>query len=64
MAESAPEQYGVLTPGRDVASQQTVHRPRLFVDALQVVLMGRFPRLGWLRRPGKDDKRAAAEARG
>ncbi len=36
--------------------------PQFPIDAMQVVLMGRFPRLGWLRRPGRDDKRAAAEA--
>jgi manganese/iron transport system ATP-binding protein len=29
------------------------------VDALGVVLMGRYPRLGWWRRPGADDRRRA-----
>jgi ABC-type Mn2+/Zn2+ transport system ATPase subunit len=29
------------------------------VDALGVVLMGRYPRLGWGRRPGRSDRRLA-----
>jgi manganese/iron transport system ATP-binding protein len=35
------------------------------VSALQVVLMGRYPRVGWVRRPGAADRQAAnrAEAR-
>jgi len=32
------------------------------VTAGQVVLMGRYPRVGWLRRPGRADHRAAADA--
>lgn len=32
------------------------------VDALDVVLMGRYGRLGWIRRPGKADREAAMEA--
>jgi manganese/zinc/iron transport system ATP- binding protein len=32
------------------------------VSALDVVLMGRYGRLGWVRRPGRDDVRAAREA--
>lgn len=32
------------------------------VDALDVVLMGRYGRLGWIRRPGKSDREAAMEA--
>jgi manganese/zinc/iron transport system ATP- binding protein len=32
------------------------------VNALDVVLMGRYGRLGWLRRPGKADRKAAEEA--
>ena len=32
------------------------------VSALQVVLMGRYPRVGWVRRPGAADRRAAAQA--
>ncbi len=31
------------------------------VDALGVVLMGRYPRLGWRRRPGAADRRLARE---
>ena len=32
------------------------------VSALQVVLMGRYPQVGWVRRPGAADRRAAAQA--
>jgi manganese/iron transport system ATP-binding protein len=32
------------------------------VSALQVVLMGRYPRVGWVRRPGSADRRAASQA--
>ena len=32
------------------------------VTAGQVVLMGRYPRVGWLRRPSRADRRAAAAA--
>jgi manganese/zinc/iron transport system ATP- binding protein len=32
------------------------------VDALDVVLMGRYGRLGWIRRPGKADRDIAMEA--
>jgi len=31
------------------------------VDALGVVLMGRYPRLGWRRRPGAEDRRRSRE---
>jgi len=31
---------------------------------LDVVLMGRYGRLGWFKRPGEDDRRAAIEALG
>lgn len=31
-------------------------------NALDVVLMGRYGKLGWIRRPGKDDKEFAIEA--
>jgi manganese/iron transport system ATP-binding protein len=31
------------------------------IDALGVVLMGRYPRLGWLRRPGAADRAHALE---
>ena len=31
------------------------------IDALGVVLMGRYPRLGWGRRPGGEDRRRARE---
>ena len=32
------------------------------VSALEVVTMGRYGRLGWMRRPGREDRRAAEEA--
>jgi len=32
------------------------------VSVLQVVLMGRYRKIGWLRRPGKQDKAIAMEA--
>jgi manganese/iron transport system ATP-binding protein len=32
------------------------------VTAGQVVLMGRYPRVGWVRRPGRADRRAATAA--
>ncbi len=32
------------------------------ISAQQVVLMGRYPRVGWLRRPGRGDVRAAEAA--
>ena len=32
------------------------------VTAEQVVMMGRYPRVGWLRVPGSDDRRAVREA--
>jgi manganese/zinc/iron transport system ATP- binding protein len=32
------------------------------VDALDVVLMGRYGRLGWVRRPGSNDRRIALRA--
>jgi manganese/iron transport system ATP-binding protein len=36
--------------------------PEFPVSALQVVLMGRYRDVGWLRRPGRADRRLAAEA--
>jgi manganese/iron transport system ATP-binding protein len=36
--------------------------PEFPVSALQVVLMGRYPRVGWLRRPGAADRQAAQRA--
>lgn len=32
------------------------------VDALDVVMMGRYGRLGWIRRPGRHDRETAMEA--
>ena len=32
------------------------------ISALEVVLMGRYGRVGWIRRPGKEDRRIAEEA--
>jgi ABC-type Mn2+/Zn2+ transport system ATPase subunit len=52
--------------GRIVVDGRTGYVPQLGavanefpVDALGVVLMGRYPRLGWVRRAGRDDRRAA-----
>ena len=36
--------------------------PEFPVSALQVVLMGRYREVGWLRRPGRADRAIAAEA--
>lgn len=36
--------------------------PDFPVSVAQVVLMGRYRRSGWLRRPSRDDRRLAAEA--
>jgi ABC-type Mn2+/Zn2+ transport system ATPase subunit len=36
--------------------------PEFPVSALQVVLMGRYPRIGWVRRPGRADRAAALAA--
>jgi manganese/iron transport system ATP-binding protein len=36
--------------------------PEFPVSASQVVLMGRYPRIGWVRRPGRADRAAAAAA--
>jgi manganese/iron transport system ATP-binding protein len=36
--------------------------PEFPVSALQVVLMGRYPRIGWGRRPGRADRAAALAA--
>jgi len=38
--------------------------PSFPVDALGVVLMGRYPRLGWRRWPGREDRRRAREILG
>jgi manganese/iron transport system ATP-binding protein len=36
--------------------------PEFPISAAQVVLMGRYRKIGWLRRPGRADRRIAAEA--
>jgi manganese/iron transport system ATP-binding protein len=36
--------------------------PEFPVSALQVVLMGRYPRIGWVRRPSRADRAAALAA--
>jgi manganese/iron transport system ATP-binding protein len=36
--------------------------PEFPITASQVVLMGRYPALGWFRRPARSDRRAAADA--
>jgi len=38
--------------------------PQFPVSALQVVLMGRYRRVGWIRRPGRSDREAAVAALG
>ncbi|MFG2043683.1 metal ABC transporter ATP-binding protein [Dactylosporangium sp. NPDC048998] len=49
---------------RDVAyvPQADSLDPQFPVSVAQVVLMGRYRQVGWLRRPGRDDRRIAAEA--
>jgi manganese/iron transport system ATP-binding protein len=49
---------------RDVGyvSQADTLDPQFPVSVAQVVLMGRYRQVGWLRRPGRSDKRIAAEA--
>ncbi|WP_331273048.1 metal ABC transporter ATP-binding protein [Motilibacter deserti] len=49
---------------RDVAyvPQADALDPGFPVTAAQVVLMGRYRRMGWLRRPGREDRRLALEA--
>jgi len=42
--------------------QADVLDPEFPVSVLQVVLMGRYRRIGWLRRPGRKDKAVAMEA--
>jgi manganese/zinc/iron transport system ATP- binding protein len=39
--------------------QHTAAHEGFPIDALGVVLMGRYPRLGWLRRPGRVDRQKA-----
>ncbi|WP_426505534.1 metal ABC transporter ATP-binding protein [Dactylosporangium sp. McL0621] len=36
--------------------------PQFPVSVAQVVLMGRYRQVGWLRRPGREDRRIVAEA--
>jgi manganese/iron transport system ATP-binding protein len=49
---------------RDVAyvPQSDALDPEFPISALDVVLMGRYREVGWLRRPGRSDRRLAAEA--
>ena len=51
-------------PGADVAyvPQADTLDAEFPVSAEQVVLMGRYRRIGWLRRPGRADRRAARAA--
>ncbi len=58
----------VAATGTIVLKGRTSYVPQLTavseafpVDALGVVLMGRYPLLGWRRRPGRDDRRLAGE---
>ncbi|HEX8065603.1 MAG TPA: metal ABC transporter ATP-binding protein [Thermoleophilaceae bacterium] len=39
--------------------QHTAPHPSFPIDAIGVVLMGRYPSLGWLRRPGRADRELA-----
>ena len=41
--------------------QHTAAHEGFPIDALGVVLMGRYPRLGWLRRPGAADRKLALD---
>ena len=41
--------------------QHTVAHDSFPIDALGVVLMGRYPSLGWLRRPGRSDRQMALD---
>ncbi|MDG6103857.1 ABC transporter ATP-binding protein [Dactylosporangium aurantiacum] len=49
---------------RDVAyvPQADTLDPQFPISVAQVVLMGRYRRTGWLRRPGRTDRRIAADA--
>jgi len=49
---------------RDVAyvPQADTLDPQFPISVAQVVLMGRYRRTGWLRRPGRADRRIAADA--
>ena len=54
-------------PGREARRVAYVPQAELVdwgfpVDVEDVVMMGRFPRLGPVRRPGRDDRRAVVEA--
>ncbi len=58
----------VAATGTTVLKGRTAYVPQLTavseafpVDALGVVLMGRYPLLGWRRRPRREDRRLAAE---
>jgi manganese/iron transport system ATP-binding protein len=42
--------------------QQDVLDPEFPVSVAQVVTMGRYRRIGWVRRPGRDDRRIAEAA--
>jgi manganese/iron transport system ATP-binding protein len=55
---------GPIQARRDVAyiPQADTLDPEFPVSAAQVVLMGRYRSVGWLRRPGREDRRIAAEA--
>ena len=52
------------TARREVAyvPQADALDPEFPVSALQVVLMGRYPRIGWVRRPGRADRAVALAA--
>ena len=50
-----------LTGATGYVPQHTVPHEGFPIDALGVVLMGRYPRLGWLRRPGWADRELALE---
>ena len=57
-----PHQGSVAVAGRTAYVPQLSAPAHGFpIDALGVVLMGRYPRLGWLRRPGRADRRVALD---
>jgi len=68
----APEVSGTITlDGRPIGTQRdrVAYVPQreavdwsFPVTAEQVVMMGRFPRIGWLRMPGVDDRAAVRDA--
>jgi manganese/zinc/iron transport system ATP- binding protein len=61
LGEVPHEGRAVLGGRPGYVPQHAAARDGFPIDALGVVLMGRYPRLGWVRRPGRDDRRAALD---